>query len=68
MSKKGIELLKRVGASKIIYVACDPVTLIRDINYLKDEYDVKTVIGLDMFPFTYHVETLCVLEKKTTQE
>lgn len=68
MSKKGIELLKRVGASKIIYVACDPVTLIRDINYLKDEYDVKTVIGLDMFPFTYHVESLCVLEKKTTKE
>ena len=68
MSKKGIELLKRVGASKIIYVACDPVTLIRDINYLKDEYDVKTVIGLDMFPFTYHVECVSVLHRKSLEK
>ena len=68
MSKMGVSLLKKVGASKIIYVACDPVTLIRDINLLNDDYEVKTVIGLDMFPFTYHIETLCVLEKKTTQE
>lgn len=68
MSKTGVGLLRSVGASKIIYVACDPVTLIRDINLLSDDYEVKTVIGLDMFPFTYHIETLCVLEKKTTRE
>lgn len=68
MSKKGIELLKRVGASKIIYVACDPVTLIRDINLLKGDYDVKTVIGLDMFPFTYHVECVSVLYRKSLEK
>lgn len=64
MSKEGLNLLKKVGAKDIIYIACDPITLARDINDLKDEYAVKTIIGLDMFPFTYHVETLTVLEKR----
>ena len=64
MSKEGIELLKTVGAKDIIYIACDPITLARDINYLKDDYSVKTIVGLDMFPYTYHVETLVVLERK----
>lgn len=68
MSKEGIKLLKTVGAKDIIYIACDPITLARDINYLKDDYKVKTIIGLDMFPYTYHIETLGVLEKKTTIE
>ena len=68
MSKKGTDLLKKIKAKDIIYVACDPVTLIRDINYLKDEYDVKTVIGLDMFPFTYHVECVSVLHRKSLEK
>lgn len=64
MSKNGIELLRKVNASDIIYIACDPITLARDVNYLKSDYNVKSVIGLDMFSFTYHVETICYLTKK----
>ena len=64
MSKNGIELLKKVNANDIIYIACDPITLARDINYLKNDYSIKSVIGLDMFSFTYHVETICYLTKK----
>ena len=51
-------------ASDIIYIACDPITLARDINYLKSDYNIKSVIGLDMFSFTYHVECVCVLSLK----
>ena len=64
MSKNGIELLKKVNASDIIYIACDPITLARDINYLKGDYNIKSVIGFDMFSFTYHVECVCVLSLK----
>ena len=64
MSKEGIELLKKVKADNIIYIACDPITLARDINYLKNDYVVKTAVGLDMFGFTYHIETICYLSRK----
>ena len=46
---------------KIIYVSCDPMTLSRDLNDLKNYYDIVDIKGLDMFPYTYHVECVCVL-------
>jgi 23S rRNA (uracil1939-C5)-methyltransferase len=46
------------------YVSCDPMTLARDINVLKEQYNIKKIYGLDMFPNTYHVETVIILEKK----
>lgn len=64
MTKEGIDLLRKVKADTIIYIACDPITLARDINYLKNDYMLKTAIGLDMFPFTYHIETICYLSRK----
>ena len=68
MSKEGIELLKKVKADNIIYIACDPITLARDINYLKNDYVVKTAVGLDMFGFTYHVECVSVLYRKSLKK
>ena len=49
---------------KIIYLSCNVATLSRDINKLKTHYDIKSVIALDMFPNTKHVETLVILERK----
>lgn len=49
---------------KIIYVSCDPATLGRDIKKLREkgyEFEIGTVI--DMFPWTGHVETVCLLSK-----
>ena len=37
MSKEGIDLLRKVKADTIIYIACDPITLARDVNYLKND-------------------------------
>lgn len=50
--------------SKIIYVSCDPMTLARDISYLSSYYNITNIKGLDMFPFTEHIETFCVLNKR----
>ena len=58
-----IEYLNKAKVSKIIYVSCDPITLSRDINLLT-EYSIKSITPYDMFPFSYHVESLCVLELK----
>ena len=53
-----------VGAKRVVYVSCDPVTLARDLNIFKEYYDIKEISLFDMFPNTHHVESVCLLEKK----
>lgn len=50
--------------NKIIYVSCDPMTLARDLNELKEHYNIEVIKGLDMFPYTSHIESFCVLKIK----
>lgn len=61
LDETAITELKRIKSKKLIYVSCDPVTLARDIALLEEEYSVLKVIPVDMFPNTYHVECVCVL-------
>jgi len=59
-----IEELPRLAAQAIVYVSCDPTTLARDIHRLHQiGYRLHRAQPLDLFPQTYHVETiaLCVL-------
>lgn len=49
---------------KIVYVSCDPVTLARDLKYLKTNYEVQEMTLVDMFPETYHVENVVLMSKK----
>jgi 23S rRNA (uracil1939-C5)-methyltransferase len=58
-----IEYLNGSKAERIIYVSCDPITLSRDINLLK-EYIVESITPYDMFPYSYHVESVVVLKLK----
>lgn len=49
---------------EIVYVSCDPHTQVRDLKlFRKLGYDFKDVYPYDMFPFTSHVETVCLLSK-----
>lgn len=64
LDKKTINYLINLRAKKIVYVSCDPVTLARDLEILKDYYDVKEITPVDMFSNTYHVECVCILERK----
>ena len=52
-----------ICSDKIIYVSCNPITLVRDINLLKEKYTVEKIYLLDMFSNTYHFESVCVLKK-----
>lgn len=65
LDKKTLEYIKKSNASKVVYVSCDPITLARDIELLKEEYELLELTPVDMFPKTYHVECVCVLERKT---
>lgn len=51
-------------ASRVVYVSCDPVTLARDLNILKEYYKILEISLVDMFPNTHHVESVCELELK----
>lgn len=49
---------------KIVYVSCDPMTLARDLNILKEHYNIIELTPVDMFPNTHHVESVVLLQKK----
>ncbi len=49
---------------RVVYVSCDPATLARDVKYLEENgYRLMKAQPVDMFPFTEHVETVCLLSK-----
>ena len=63
LSKELIETILDVKPQNIIYVSCDPATLIRDYKLLEEAYAIKKSYVLDMFSYTYHVETILILER-----
>ncbi len=59
-----LEALARYGAPQIVYVSCNPETLSRDAVVLfRKGYRIRTVLPVDLFPYTEHVETICLLSK-----
>lgn len=62
--KKTLKNIIDLKPKKIIYMSCNPVTLARDYDYLKDYYEIKEIKAFDMFPHTYHVECVCVMGRR----
>ena len=65
LDKKTKEILLKIKSKKIIYISCNPITLARDINTLNKEYQLQKITLVDMFPNTYHVESVLLLNLKT---
>lgn len=64
VDEKMVETLLRLKPKKIIYVSCEPETLARDVALLSKEYSIKKIQTVDMFPMTFHVETVACLKLK----
>lgn len=63
LDDKMIMDINKLLPKKIIYVSCDPMTLARDLKKL-DNYNIISIKGFNMFPNTYHVESVTLFERK----
>ncbi len=60
--KAVVDLLSRVRARRIAYVACDPAALARDLRWFDERgYRLSTIRAFDLFPMTHHVECVALL-------
>ena len=62
--EKFLSTLINKKVPQIIYISCDPETLARDLEYLKQLYDVTYIQPVDMFPMTAHVEAIVMMKIK----
>ncbi len=56
--------LIRIAPQRIVYVSCNPLTQVGDLQYLQSAYRIVGLRGYDMFPHTPHVEVMAVLERR----
>lgn len=62
IAEKALEKIFPLKIPKWLYVSCNPTTLARDLKIIcANGYKIKGVQPIDMFPHTYHVETICLL-------
>ncbi len=59
-----VKTILEVRPRRVIYVSCNPTTMARDIKPLSEYYQVLEVQPVDMFPHTYHIESVATLELK----
>lgn len=64
MHKDVVAQLIKLRAPKIVYVSCKPSTQARDLDLMRDTYDIVEVQPVDMFPHTHHVENVVLLKLK----
>ncbi|MGI6879198.1 class I SAM-dependent RNA methyltransferase [Microbacterium sp. gxy059] len=60
-----VQAISDLGPRAVVYVACDPVALARDVGAFRARgYDADRVRGLDLFPSSHHVEAIVVLTRR----
>ena len=62
---KALEKICNFGVDRLVYIACKPTSLARDLEMLQGRgYRVERIACIDLFPSTVHVETVCLLSRK----
>ena len=62
---KALEKICNFGVDRLVYIACKPTSLARDLEMLQGRgYRVERIACIDLFPSTVHIETVCLLSRK----
>lgn len=64
LGKKAMEKIFQFKPRFLIYISCDPSTFARDLKILSEKYSVEFIKLIDMFPQTYHIESMAFLNSK----
>ncbi len=64
LDNRTINNILKIKSRKVIYISCNPATLVRDLSLLEEKYDIINMKPVDMFPWTSHVECVAVLNLK----
>ena len=64
LDENTINNILAVEPKKVVYISCNPATMVRDMKMLSEKYVVGNIQPVDMFPFTSHVECISLLELK----
>ncbi|MBF0468029.1 MAG: 23S rRNA (uracil(1939)-C(5))-methyltransferase RlmD [Desulfamplus sp.] len=62
MHKDVVDQIIAIAPEKIVYVSCNPATLARDLALLHSKYTAVEVQPVDMFPHTFHIESVALLK------
>jgi 23S rRNA (uracil1939-C5)-methyltransferase len=64
LGSTAVTRLLELGPRKIVIVACDPATLARDLAGLNNRYEIERLAMVDLFPQTFHIETIVGLVRR----
>lgn len=64
LDNKSIDNILNIKPKRLVYISCNPATLVRDLSRLENFYNIESIKPVDMFPFTAHVECCSVLYLK----
>lgn len=65
VNPKALMKILNFGVDRLVYIACKPTSLARDLEMIQDRgYKVEKISCVDLFPNTYHVETVAVMSRE----
>lgn len=65
VNPKALEKIIGFGVDKMVYIACKPTSLVRDLEMLQGRgYQVEKIACVDLFPGTYHIECVVGMKRK----
>ena len=64
LDENTINNILKLKVEKVVYISCNPATMVRDLKMMEEKYEIEEIQPVDMFPFTSHVECVAVMGRK----
>lgn len=62
LDENTINNILKLKVERVVYISCNPATMVRDLKIMEEKYDITEIQPVDMFPFTSHVECCSILK------